>query len=865
MSFPSSATALPSAFAAIAANPFAVAPYLACAEALDAIGDPRANLIRIQIAMESARGAELQSLWNEERAILTEHADMLFGPQASAFRSAWARQARYTSQGRLGWADWFFRGFISRIMDFGVPPLLWRADPAERSAVLFEEVPAIMLAPELRFCRAVDFPIAPRRLPPGVERARLGQAVITDALLSEPCLRELGVTALVDSVRLVHDGLEELHLPGDEAAIQALEGARLPALRRLVLSELDAADPELLGRLAQAVAALDIDPEVEFVFALPVHVQNVVGNASLDALRPAAPRITAIALNAGLTELDLRWDADLPRLRRLDVAGALTAEALRSPAFRSVDQLFIAGGVHGYLGAPVIEALVRSGLAPTLRVLGLYFEQCAVHRQTASAVKRLAAVEWPRLKELMVTSHYAPNQADVFAELPAEAFPNLERARVSPHLVAPTREGARRGRVQVDPVPSARPPYWRDAFPLSVVPPQFEGIRRGPAEPDLTSFPRYADIWRAGMAFDDGVRAALVARGKKKPPELAACDPFLSELSVTLDYIPLLKLDGAERGRTIEAWYAAIEAALRARDGEVASRIFRLAGPALRARNEVVHRHQPPPRPVCATRFLALSEDLPEPARSELAEVRGWCRWIARGRAPSRCARRAVLPREYGLRVLGAPFAERPSPFEAPAAPPTFETATPDHVRRSAMWWGIRAVVMGNRDWSFDGNARSGAVSYASGTGADMGVAWCPEGVVAFAYDVNSAGEVEEGSAMQMLGKVPAALGELAVSLFGRRIAYVTSALWISGNARRRCPAERVNGCERGIEYLDAFVGPAPRVRDGFDDLIDALVDRAVSGGGDLLDDEIAQLTDAGGRGGPEVLERLWSLGLRRP
>jgi hypothetical protein len=64
---------------------------------------------------------------------------------------------------------------------------------------------------------------------------------------------------------------------------------------------------------------------------------------------------------------------------------------------------------------------------------------------------------------------------------------------------------------------------------------------------------------------------------------------------------------------------------------------------------------------------------------------------------------------------------------------------------------------------------------------------------------------------------------------------------------------------------LDAFVGPAPRVRDGFDDLIDALVDRAVSGGGDLLDDEIAQLTDAGGRGGPEVLERLWSLGLRRP
>lgn len=702
------------------------------------------------------------------------------------------------------------------------------------------------------------FPFSLRRLPAGTASAHMPQAAITDTLLAEPNLRALAIDILVDSVPLVHDGLAWLSLRADAATADALHKARLPALRTLVLTDI-VPDEALLRTVAKAVARLGDDVAVELLCSAPTDEELLPTVDALDALKPIAKRIVALAVSGGhrRERLDLPWDQELPRLTRVEVAGGFTAATLQSRAFRRVEALFVARGIHGYDANAMIADLVASGITP--RALALILDPLVT--PLAEAVAVLAAAPHPRLEDLAVLgSPPVPWSGDVFEKLEGGVFPSLRRAWVPQMTVEPTRAGVLRGRVEIR-TSALFGHFYRDADWAREIgggPPgstpalgdagvAVEGSRGGPAPPDLGSYPRLSAIWRAGVDLEAGVAAALASKGPRKPKALEALDPFLEELGIAIDFKGFDKRALATREAEIAKWRSRIDAALAARDGADASVLFQLGGHAVRADGEIAYGDYPP-KPVHAKRFLALFDGLGEPARGELAEVRGWCRYIATRQPKRRVGARYIDPSEYARRVLSAPFSERATPVAATPAPRSFETVTLDEMRRAALAVGIHGLLEGN-EGALEGDARSGSIYYESGDTCSVRVAWCAEGVVAIAHDIYATDEVPPDE--DVLDGAPDALR--AAAAIGERIGGATAAIWLTDSARHRSPAARTAEPERGLDRLDAFVGPWPDDEDS--GLALELARLAIRGGGDLPD----HLDPA-----PGVLRRLEALGLRQ-
>lgn len=500
-------------------------PYLAYAAWLDAAQDPRGELVRLQLALETAKGEEGVALREKERAWLLSHREHLFGPFAPLIVSDVDKNPWPSV---FGW----YRGFLTRIaldriaggraQNPGDPPDgIVRLSAAKAAQGL--------LHPVARHCRVLEASAWPRRLPPGVEQVRIHQGVVTARLLAEPALRTLELRAVAGGEPLVHAGLETLKLTCDEAGIDLLASSELPALKRLVCWDL-LPDPALLTRLASAVARLGaIDVELVFLVSSTRRFSELhVGPDAVSALRPVAERIVALSVPAdtygAVTELD--WDLELPRLARLDVCGCPSARSLRAPAWRTIRELSLSRAYDARTSDTSVAALCESGLAPQLRCLRVFFEA----PDQPDAARTLAAQPFDRLEELVLNCGIkARPPLDLFGGIAEGAFPALRRVEVPGYdlasfgqstlaprierltldlsaeeierLPAPIAEIVRERfpRAELAPKGNYSRTYWTDdrwgASSRRPLPPQMDGWSRATSAPDLSAFPELAQLW----------------------------------------------------------------------------------------------------------------------------------------------------------------------------------------------------------------------------------------------------------------------------------------------------------------------------------------------------------------------------------
>lgn len=864
----------------IAAQPEAAAPYLAYADWVAPNEPARAELIRVQVAI--AEGST-EALEQEEARILAEHAEALTGP----FRS-------------LGW----HRGFATSVSAFPAFPGV-----IEQMSPRFASVEAWLSSPAARFVRILSLGRWPMPLPPSVEQLFLQQVVLTEAALRAPRLRRLSVRELVASVPLVHAGLEELELPCDLAIVDALEGAHLPALRRLRVHGL-VPDVALLERFAELAAALPArEVELSFLTSWDGDAELAMGPEVSRALAPLAERVVRLGLSGHrhAREMPFAWDVTLPNLRHLELCTTADAASLRSPALASATELSFGPALwHEDLGQ-CIDNLVASGIGPRLRVLRI-----AAPRGAERPLQRLSRGQFDRLEELA----YLNMQGASFEGVRAEAFPALRRwqlygaeleALASSPFAERTTElevewldpGAdasriRRGLTRLERVElghtSVRQ-YWSEAH---TAPASAEALRRARAalgdvvvgrrsttRPPVAPEPHSAPI---GERTVDGLLAALWMFGRVlpyatkslvgphwMPPALAAaCATIYAKHAMPVDLEPLRALDEVVLDEGEAWWTNRYIDAIKRRFGEDASTVLALA---ICAEPPHAHLRGRGGSLTTAPVFVENFAKLPAALRAELEVVRGWMQAIARiepppagtTAAPGVRARTAdgrprVFSTLHGLGglthlALRIPFRTAEA-IDVPPPPPIrpFDTATRDFVvRRALHHWIGHVITRGPTDGTFKGDPSKGSYSWSDGESKSLAVAWNEAGVVAIAHDIYGDGDNEAVPEEEVLGEVPKPLRPLIKTVAKGLGIGASCGLWITASARHRHPADPAL---QGNPILEALVRPgaftASPWRDSseeLDALAVALVGRVLAGGGGLEASEQAILeTDGLGR-----------------
>ena len=384
--------------AAIVEDPEAEGPYVVYADWLQGQGDPRGELIAVQLALETARGPRWGELRRRELQILREHAGALLGPAA-----AWPSD-RY---------DWR-RGFVDRLHG--------GLDGAD-AHVLAQ--PSLALVRAVAGVRLPAGPSSPLLAELGVQHHSLAAVLARDQLRHVALSGVPNVHGAPEPALVERSGLVSLAATG--VALMRLRACAFPALERVWTSWRgtdDRAQTDLLAFVAQtprAEVAITLDSETE-IGVLRQH-------------REAARRITALQILTSSGQRLLPLGNHFPSLRRLELIhdrpfsrlhidmmlpsgnqlahlaiGTLNQWTARMLAFLPFTATFESLRLAVANAADL--AGLGSGVFSSLRVLDLGFPP-----ELTGADLRLLGPAMPHLEEVVV----AADQLRAYAESPLAA------------------------------------------------------------------------------------------------------------------------------------------------------------------------------------------------------------------------------------------------------------------------------------------------------------------------------------------------------------------------------------------------------------------------------------------------------------
>jgi uncharacterized protein (TIGR02996 family) len=372
--------------AAIVADPEAEGPYVVYGDWLQGQGDPRGELIAVQLALETARGARWAELKHRELRILREHHGALVGGAAPLF------------------CDWR-RGFVDRV----------DAEPIGGE---------VLAHPSLALVRAVsgaELAGIQRANPPLLVELGIRHHAMAD-LLAMPGLRRLRMAETRPrskpvAPRPARSGLEALALDGLET--YDFVDCAFPALRA-VRSRWNGDDERVATQLAFVAATgaeldltLDDDAPVAALEADPAGARRIT-TLRLDYV-PAERAAAIRRLMTGVRRLELVGDRTGPALSLADVA-ALPAERLTD--LRVSRALIDRQVCAALVGLPCAPAL--ASLAIEIHDRGVFAALCrgrfpALRRLALDGIERIAIDQFdeladavPALDELVVYQHQLP-------------------------------------------------------------------------------------------------------------------------------------------------------------------------------------------------------------------------------------------------------------------------------------------------------------------------------------------------------------------------------------------------------------------------------------------------------------------------
>ena len=313
---------------AIAAAPDDDGPRLIYADYLDEAGDPRGDLIRVQIALAKLPPFDPRrpDLLRAEDRLLTRFADL------------WAAPFRGLATGPV-----FRRGFVEEVkvtarQFLAHPEELFRAGPVRHVHLLdgASHIAAALASPHL---------------------ARLAGLTVYAQYLREPLADAVAASPHLGDLRVLHLGRNHVGDPG----VRRLTGATLLALENLDLAENELSDDAADRLSAGAFARLTR-------LELAGNALSAAGAARLAAALPHLERLGLSANRAGGRGLS----ASLARIAALDLSGnGLTGDdvagLLAEPA-AGVRELDLA---HNRLGDDGVQALADAPSAEGLRGLRL--------------------------------------------------------------------------------------------------------------------------------------------------------------------------------------------------------------------------------------------------------------------------------------------------------------------------------------------------------------------------------------------------------------------------------------------------------------------------------------------------------------
>jgi hypothetical protein len=391
-------------------------PWVELAAELKRRGDVRGELAEIQLALEDARGLVQRDLFMAEEKLLTDRAADLWGPLA---------EVGPKFPGNFFWK----RGFLDSILVPGVSIISHKGQTTREEPLPRELLARVVEHDVGRLARFVMGWRKPKRAPTWTEQLGVTQMVLTRDVMALPMLRGLSTWTLVSGVPVRHEMLERATLPCKGPTLELLEGAHLPALKRLSLTHVSETRAGL-ARIAQAVRRLA--PE-----ALSLSLEGPYGPRAwtpddLRELEPIADRIEGLTLRLPIPAIDVQ----LPRLRRikltLSTSHGVVGAGAPMPALPPVEELHV--DLHGRSGGGGPMAAIRESAGlQSARVLHL--------EAGDPSVAEIAVRPLDRLEELAVmamgTMHVDFSDA-VFAK---DSFPNVRIVSIAmvqqlPGLVA---------------------------------------------------------------------------------------------------------------------------------------------------------------------------------------------------------------------------------------------------------------------------------------------------------------------------------------------------------------------------------------------------------------------------------------------
>lgn len=378
--------------AEIIAAPDEVAPYLVYADWLQRQGDPRGELIGVQLALETARGAEWAELKLREAELLPA----------------------LTPEGPRLQFDWR-RGFVDRMSGtYPVPRCKYYGGGDDSGALVHPSLALVRALSSIAF-RNVNAVASPLM-------RELTAVYAPDAVLGHPQLRDLRLIGKLDALP-AQLPIERLALgsnnqtPFDDLARCALPGLRL--FQSLHVSEWRASET------FEFALATGAELELELTERLPT--------AAVSALRLLAPRAR------GLVVRDPGWLRDLPwRLTWLDLRG-LTAPlvaAIPSGVRHLSLQVVENSLAHALAAAPQLQSVESLTFLTHLDLGPPYIPESARARQGWLAAWARA---FPRLDTLVIRDSTLAAVADsaLAAQIQtlnlSDAFP-LVVDQMLPHL-----------------------------------------------------------------------------------------------------------------------------------------------------------------------------------------------------------------------------------------------------------------------------------------------------------------------------------------------------------------------------------------------------------------------------------------------
>jgi uncharacterized protein (TIGR02996 family) len=380
--------------AAIIEDPEAEGPYLVYADWLQAQGDARGELIAVQLARETARGARWGELRRRELQLLREHSAAVFGRAAT-----WSSD-RY---------DWR-RGFVDRLHG--------RRDVADAAVLAHDALALVRAVADVR----IQDPVSPAVTELGVQHHSLAPVLARARLRHAALLGFANLLGEPEPPLVERSGLVALAATG--VGLTRYRACAFPALERVWTSWRDVDDraqADLLEFVAQT-------PRAEVAITLDTDTQL----DELQAHRDAARRVTELQILIFQGPRLRPLSAPFPRLRRLELIydrplGRLHLETLlpaslplahlalgtlslaAASALAALPLIADLESLRCAVAAPADLAGLERGAFSALRVLELGFPRALTGAELAPLAPAM-----PRLEEVVV----AADQLRAYADSP---------------------------------------------------------------------------------------------------------------------------------------------------------------------------------------------------------------------------------------------------------------------------------------------------------------------------------------------------------------------------------------------------------------------------------------------------------------